>query len=322
MADQHVGFPGSVNSAQLSLWVPNVGVGQYHVEGLEDARVVTNAVGDRGVFVKPGRVIGDGIMDVFESNTQLNFASVSTGSPDRWDMVVLRRLWNATPGSSTSTYTIITGGPNRSLPARNNNKGVLADQPIALCRIKAGSTTVQEIVDLRCWAHNAGMVALDKLVMSYQDQIGTTIDINGETWCYRVVQSGSTLSTEWKMLTKIDHIQLGPLYAGGLYGSIPNDISFQIQAGTIVQNADQSGYARITFPAPFPNGLLTVLITNGDSAASNGAMFPVEGNELLWGPSGIGDKNSVVYTCLVFNGSSYRPTPGLHHRINWLAIGW
>ena len=166
MADQHIGFPGTVNSAQLSTWVSNVGVGQYHVEGLEDARVVTSTVGDRGITIKPGKVIGDGVMNIFENNTPLNFASVASGSPDRWDMVVLRRVWNATPGSSTATYTIVQGGPNRSLPARNNNKGVIADQPIALCRVKAGSTVVQEIVDLRCWAHNAGMVALDKLVMN------------------------------------------------------------------------------------------------------------------------------------------------------------
>jgi hypothetical protein len=197
MADQHIGYPGSVNSAQLSLWVPNVGVGQYHVEGLEDARVITNAVGDRGITIKSGKVIGDGIVDVFENNTQLNLAAVNAGSPDRWDMVVLRRLWNATPGASTSTYTIIQGGPNRSLPARNNNQGVLADQPIALCRVKAGSTMVQEIVDLRCWAHNAGMVALDELVMSYQNQVGTTININGSVWTNRATVSGATYASAW-----------------------------------------------------------------------------------------------------------------------------
>lgn len=324
MADQHIGFPGTVNSAQLSLWVPNVGIGQYHVEGLEDGRVVTNAIGDRGVYVKPGKIIGDGIMDIFEANTQLNFASVAAGSPDRWDMVVLRRLWNATPGSSTATYTIIQGGPNRALPARNNNKGVLADQPIALCRIKAGSTAVQEIVDLRCWAHNGGMIALDKLVMSYQDQIGTTINIAGETWTYQVNVSNGTYSAAWKMINKLDYVQLGNIRPGLSSPTIPDDQPFTIQAGSVVQQADGSGYARITWGAPFPNGLLTCILQNGDSSASSGAMMPIEGNEPFWGPPGIGDKNSVVYTVLTFNSGTgtYRPTPWQWHRVNYIAIGW
>ena len=312
MADQHIGYPGSVNSTQLSYWLPNAGVGQYHVDALEDGRVVTNSVGDRGVYVKPGRIIGDGIMDVFESNTQLNFASVASG-PDRWDMVVLRRLWNASPGSSTSTYTIIQGGPNKSLPARNNNKGVLADQPIALCRIKAGNSTVQEIVDLRCWAHNAGMVALDKLVMSYMDQIGTTIDIDGETWAYRVIKNGANLAAEWKMLTKLDHVQLGAI-TGTLQGTPVDDTAFKIQAGSTTQAFDSAGFARLTWPQPFEHGLLTCILTNGDSFAGRGANFKVEGNESFWGQSGIGGKNDVVYWS--------EGHPGLWHRVNWIAIGW
>ena len=130
MADQHIGYPGTVNSAQLANWMPNVAAAQYSVEGLTHAQVVTNAIGSRGVTVKAGTVIGDGIMDVFENDTNLNLGSVASGSPDRWDMIVLRRTWSATVGASTSIYTVIPGGPNKSLPSRNNNKGVLSDQPI------------------------------------------------------------------------------------------------------------------------------------------------------------------------------------------------
>jgi hypothetical protein len=196
MADQHIGFPGSVTSAQLALWLPNVAASQYSVDGLLDAAVTTNNVGDRGVSVRAGTVIGDGVMNIFEGNTQLNFAAVSAGSPDRWDMIVLRRLWNATPGSSTATYTIIQGNANRALPARNNNKGVLADQPIALCRIKAGSTAVQEIVDLRCWSHNGGVFARDQLVLNYMSNLGSRIKIGNETWTYEVTGTNGD-SSSW-----------------------------------------------------------------------------------------------------------------------------
>lgn len=239
MADQHIGYPGSVNASQLASWMPNVAAAQYSVEGLFDGQVVTNNVGDRGVTVKPGTIIGDGIMDVFTGNTNLNFGSVASGSPDRWDMVVLRRTWNATVGASTSIYTIIPGGPNKTLPARNNNKGVLSDQPMALCRIKAGSTAVQEIIDLRCWASNGGVVAVHELVMTYLDQVGTSVIINGKEWC-KIVSSDSS-STYWALRDDQTIVQEGFVFLGP---------------------TNSAGDGSYNFSTPFPNGVKSIQITD------------------------------------------------------------
>lgn len=321
MADQHIGYPGSVNSAQLALWLPNVGSAQYSVEGLEDGRVVISGVGDRGVTVKKGTIIGDGIVDVFENDVPLNFASVAAGAPDRWDMVVLRRTWNATPGASTSEYVIIQGGPNKSLPVRNNTKGSVADQPIALCRLRAGSSAVQEIVDLRCWAHNTGLTAVDPLVMSYLSvDLGTRLDIGGEQWVNYVRRtSAGTLSNGWEQGPMMDHVQLGGV-SHGIFGGIPpSNQQFMIQAGSQTMSLDGSSYGRVVWPWQFANGLLTAIINNGDSWASGGAQFTIEGNNNFWGSSGNGNTRDVVFHAYDRSGNSI---PGRFVRVNFIAIGW
>lgn len=327
MADQHIGYPGTVNSAQLANWMPNVAAAHYSVEGLTHAQVVTNAIGSRGVTVKKGTVMGDGIMDIFENDTNLNFGSVATGSPDRWDMVVLRRTWSATVGASTSIYTIIPGGPNKSLPSRNNNKGVLSDQPIALCRIKAGNANVQEIIDLRCWASNGGVVAVNDLVMNYLDQIGTSLNINGKQWVKIV--SANSASTSWVALTTQGTIDLGGV-GSSLTGGVNVNKDFIVQAGTISQKTDSAGYGRVTWDTPFPNGCLAVVGFDGDDWAGTGSLLVASaGRSDVFGPSGYGGKNDWVYAIKIQpmseNGSGsarISRKANFQHRINYIAIGW
>lgn len=193
MVDQHIGYPGSVGSADLAKWITNM-IAQYSVDGPNDCKVVVTG-GTRTAQVNPGMIIGDGVYDIFESPTPLTFASV--GSGDRWDMVVLRRTWSATPGSSTYVFTIIQGSANKALPTRINNKGIQTDQPIALCRIRAGQNAVQEVVDLRVWAHNGGAWAVDDLVKDYLNEPGTHININGIRWYRSVTPSPTSNAAAW-----------------------------------------------------------------------------------------------------------------------------
>ena len=320
MADQHIGYPGSVNSSQLAAWLPNAGTAQYHVENLYDGQVVANGVGDRGFTVKKGTIIGDGIMDVFENDQNMNFASVASGAPDRWDMVVLRRTWNATPGASTSVYTIIQGGPNRTLPARSNNKGVVTDQPMALARLKAGSNVVQEIVDLRTWAHNGGLIAVDGLVRNYLTELGTEVCIGTERWIYTMVKSGNDLTPYWHRISEEGTIQLYGWH-NGLVGAANPSVppQFKIQAGSLVQYSDQSGYGSVTWAKAFPNGVITVILNNGDSWATGGASVIIEGHEAFWGQAGVGSKTDVIYA-LAHPGGGLIPSK--LHRVNYIVIGW
>lgn len=268
MADQHIGYPGSVGATQLANWMPNTAAAQYSVDGPLDAKVTTNAVGDRGVTVRSGTVIGDGIMDVFETDVNLNFASVATG--DRWDMVVLRRTWSSTIGASTSIYTIIPGSATKALPARNNNKGVLADQPIALCRVRAGNTNVQEVVDLRVWAHNGGAFALDDLVKTYLDQPGTHLTIGTKTWVRTVTVSGTTNDAAWVETSGTEGISL---YGRG--SQAPNNSNpgtnpaFLMQAGFAYVTTDANGFGVLTWPKQFPTGVISVQLQSADDTIFN-----------------------------------------------------
>lgn len=338
MADAHVGYPGSVSSAELADWLPNAGAAQFSVDSPNSARVLIGGTGSRAVTVKHGTVIGDGILDIFDDDMNLNFGSVSSGSPDRWDMVVLRRTWSATVGASTSIYTIIPGNANRSLPSRNNNKGVLSDQPIALCRIRADNTNVQEVVDLRCWAHNGGVYAVDNLVKSYLDQPGTHLTIGRESWVRTVNNGPSSSDAAWVSASSLDAIRLFGATQKVLMGTPAGDVSvgnnapFFVQAGTTVQTSDGQGYGRITFPKPFPHGLLTIQAMNGDHWASGamwfmsaGGAFPANNNG-AFGSAGWGNRSEWVYAVIAQNpdNDNVDRNSGKNrlHRINWIAIGW
>lgn len=320
MADQHIGYPGSVDAKQLATWMPNIAGAQYSVEGPSDAKVIVSDVGARGIVVKKGIVCGDGIMDIFENDLPMNLNGVVSG--DRWDMIVLRRTWNATPGSSTSVYAIIEGNSNKSLPPRNNDKGVISDQPIALCRVSANQNAVQEIVDLRCWAHNGGVYAKEDLVRSYIDQPGSHVTIGNDIWVRKVSNGATSDSDAW--------LRVGNLSAMNLFGinsQLDGDSTaatlFFAQAGTTVNVTDGAGYARLTWPQAFPNGLLTVVAMNGDDGASGATYFSSAGYNNAHKASGAGTKKDWVYAVIAENANGNQiKQPNRVHRINWIAIGW
>lgn len=313
MAITSIGYDGSVNESQWAKMISQVGSAQYGVSSSSDWKVTAHSTMDRGINIATGSGWGHGVLDTSDATVSLQGASVSSG--DRWDMVVMRRNWSGTGG--TSTFVIVQGTSARQLPSRNTTPGTLDDQPIALLRFTAGQSAVQEIIDLRCWSRNGGLTARDDLALTYLKLPGAQIMINGFQWNCELDANGNAVWTTFRG-------GYVPIYGvgNGINGNPSDQTQFLLQAGTNVQAADFSGYARITWPKPFPNGVLSIQLTNGDSASSAGAMFPIEGNERFWGGSGIGDRWSVVYTVLTWNGSSYRPTPNLWHRINWLAIGW
>jgi len=322
MADQHIGYPGTVGASQLANWMPNVASAQYSVDGPLDCKVTTNTVGDRGVTVAAGTIIGDGILDVFEGGTNLNHTAVASG-PDRWDMVVLRRTWSSTPGASTSIFTIIPGGPNRSLPARNNNKGVISDQPIALCRIKAGQSQVQEVVDLRCWAHNGGVYAMDELVMSYLDQPGTHLTVGTNAYVRTVAVSGSTNSATWTRVAGIDSVSLFGRGSQAPNNANPGDVresQYLIQAGFSYLTSDSNAFFRLTFPKPFPTGLLHVNVISADDTLHND--MTINGAGSAWGSTALHRTQFVFRIYGASGGVRTRNWPNKRILVSWMAIGY
>jgi hypothetical protein len=93
-----------------------------------------------------------------------------------------------------------------------------------------------------------------------------------------------------------------------------------VQTGTVVNTTDGAGYARITFPKPFPNGVIYAKADNGDQGldASKGTVvtMPVAGAP-DW-PSPV-TTSSFVYA--VQGGNAVRMA-NVIHRADYVAIGW
>jgi hypothetical protein len=150
------GYPGSVNSAVLADWLTRAAAARFSVAGEDDWKVTVQAGLDRGIRINAGTGIGDGVMDVFPDYDTRSLPLVASGS--RYYLIVARRNWS-TPASTN--FVVIAGTSARALPTRLDSPGQESDQPIALVRVQAGNTVVQEIVDLRAWAGNGGVEAVD-----------------------------------------------------------------------------------------------------------------------------------------------------------------
>jgi len=182
MAITSVGYAGTVGDVQWANMVPRVGSAFYSVDDYASFRV-TPAAGTRTVQVAAGGAQAFGVHAVSDAPETFALASVASGV--RWDLLVLRRNW----ATKATSIAVIQGGSTKALPPRTVTPGTLVDQPLALVRLAAGSTSIQEIADVRCSVHNGGAVGWDDLVRTYLTQMGTVLRIGDLVW-YRVTDSG------------------------------------------------------------------------------------------------------------------------------------
>lgn len=312
LADTQYGFPGTVTPTAWAAIMGNAASGSFGVAGLNDLKLTTNAVGDRGALLSTGSAYGHGCLGIWSSTTQFNFTAAS-GTSDRWDCVVIRRTWSNTPGVSVTTLAVKTGSSSKSLPSLVMNPGVQTEQPLWLVRVKGGQTAIQELIDLRCFSGNGGVQAIDPLAMGYLNQVGSRVEIGGTIYEYKA--NSTTSSAAWEAVSNSDKIPLFN-FGGTLQGTASTAGGlFLMLAGSTIQNTDANGYARLTWPSAFPNGLLTVVAMNGDDFAVPRA-FPSGSG----GPSfGVGGKTYWTYRLLQADGDAYKNRT---HRINWIAIGF
>jgi hypothetical protein len=171
------GYAGDVTAPEWARSIPNVGMSQYGVAGYGDWRVTAGGGGDRAISIAAGLGWGHGVTDINVGTVVLNVPSVASGS--RWDTVVARRVW----GTGTTSFQLVTGTSARSIAgARTNTPGTDDGQPIALARVVAGSSTVAEIVDLRCIPGDGGIVAFDSAALQYLSRVGTVARIGNVRW--------------------------------------------------------------------------------------------------------------------------------------------
>jgi hypothetical protein len=285
---------------------------EYGVYGVDDFRVTAHPSIPYAVLVKAGKAHGHGVTDTATVDQVVQCQTLSSGT--RWDMITLRRNWQPVGGLST-LEAVNAGSAPQIPPARKVGPGVEDDQPLFLVKWQGGTSAPVQFIDLRVWASNGGMIAKDDLVRNYLDTVGTEVNINGVVWSYQI---GANEIPAWAKVAEVGRIPIfGPALA--LAGGAPTGTHYLIQSGTQAGKADGAGFVQITMPQAFPNGLLSVQLTNGDTsvdrAVGSALSFGVAGGA-LWGT---GRQDRITYYVSKSNG---QPLLNTTHRVNWTAIGW
>lgn len=271
-------------------------------------RPTAAGAGDRAVTVAEGVCYDRGNIVENVGSIVKNHDPVASGT--RWDLGVVRRNYS----SNAVSLEIIKGSSTKAIPVFQTAYPV-CDQPVYLARLQAGSTAAQ-VVDLRVHQYAGGMMAWDQLALDYHRVLGARVTIDGVTWSYEIRGGSAQWIPSRPAASPVSLLDRANPLAGGS----PPMTGLVMQAGTTTGKTDSSGYRRITFPTPFPGGLLTVVITNGDDAAANDTLISVAG-----APWGTGSKESVVYRVWgPPGGVPYSRTilQNFQHRANWIAIGW
>ncbi|HVH54481.1 MAG TPA: hypothetical protein VNA32_10180, partial [Actinomycetota bacterium] len=292
---------------------------EYGVLGDGDFKVTAVTGADRTVSIATGSAWGKGVFDTNSANITIQLDTISTGT--RWDLIAIHRNWSGAGG--TTTVIKINGSSSKAIPARSTDPGNLDDQPLALVQVTAGQTQPTAIVDLRVWAGNGGSHASDVLALNYLTRLGAQVTIAGEEWGYLHNPAGTPA---WAKLNSPTAV--GLFGTGGALVGLPPAVSggpqFLMQAGSTVTTTDSNGFAGINFPTPFPNGLLTVVTTNGDSSIDR-AFGHVITLSVAGAPWGSGAKNGFVFSAEVEDSAGTHRVymvAGQILRCNWIAIGW
>lgn len=292
------GYEGTVDYEDWAVLTTHLGA-QYSVFDV-DSFGLSAGPGDRQVVLAPGRAAGQGIYDISDSPVTLAGASVLSGS--RWDMVALRRNYE----SGETIPVLVTGGAARAIPERENTPGVLDDHPLFLARFTAGQTAVQEIVDLRVWHGDGGLVARDPIVRDYLTRIGTRIWIQGTEWIRGLNNVGLA---EWFSTARevVEQKNLGASISGvniapnGAYSPLIHKSGRITDFGTAAFGNQY--LSAMVFPTPFPTGLLSVQVTPLQIDGAVAGLFAIDladrnGFRVFFPGSGAGTKRAVLWTAV------------------------
>lgn len=321
--DTSAGTPASlVDEVKWAHAHPQIGSSKYGVEGIPDFKVTAHPTIANTVNVAPGKAWGHGVW--VESDAVIPVTCTPPGAgATRWDMIAIRRDWTGAAGGPTSVV-VVEGGTTMTLPAgRQNVPGTIDDQPICLVQWTAGSSTPTAFNDVRVWGGDGGLWAGSDLVMEFMNHIGTQITIGpaGAVWQYCITAGDLPL---WRKIAVTEHVQL---YGAGntlKYATYPGQTGFLMQAGSVVQDTDSNGFASINFPRPFPGGLLSVILTNGDTSIDRAFGHPITMG-VSGAPWGVGELHGFAYTVSVEDSGgthAIHMCANLRHRANYIAIGW
>lgn len=243
-----LGYAGSVTETTGRDYFNRIGSSKYGVVGADDLKVSVTT-GDRMLLVGAGTAWGHNIMDTLGVSVSVQLDAVASGS--RWDMVVLRRDVTA-----RTTVEVVKGTASLVLPSLTTSSASHPDQPLALVRVMAGQTTVQEIIDLRCWAGPGGVVIADAMALSYLDTPGTTVHHGRDTWVRTVGQTGASwirgrlkhqIFTRGVTMTIPRTIGTGTEWTNVSFPSGLFDPSFSDSPNVQLTMTNKTGYGRLSY---------------------------------------------------------------------------
>lgn len=183
MSITSTGYAGDVDAAEWAKTIPRVGASTYGVDSLADW-AVTAAAGTRNIQIAAGSGWGHGVRDVLSAAVVLSLPAAASGV--RWWLIVARRTWAA----NTTSFELVDAGSVAAIPTRNENPGMVDDQPLALVRVTTGAA-IAEIKDLRVVAHDGGLLAFDDLTLTYMNRPGTVLRIGLVQWRRWIDATGS-----------------------------------------------------------------------------------------------------------------------------------
>lgn len=254
------GYPGSVNSAVLADWLTRVAGARFSVGGKDDWKVSVQPGLDRGVRINGGIGVGDSVMDVFPDYDTRSLPIPSGAA--QWFLIAARRNWS-TPASTN--FVVIPGTAERKLPDRSDAPGQESDHPVALVRVQANNTVVQEIVDLRAWAGNGGVEAADVLGRDQLARPGARVKVGANLHCYEY-DAANGGSFAWKVYP----LQAQPLQVR------------KVLDGGPTRPTNENAEVDTFFPA-FPNGVIDVAFTDETVIGPGGHMNLYKKVELVNG---------------------------------------
>lgn len=246
------GYPqAAITADKLPLWQQPLA--RFTVAGAKDWKVSSLASIDRGIRIEAGQGGGDAVTDVTFEYETMSLPSPTIASA--WYLIVRRRNWS---GTGTSKLAFIRGTATKALPKRSDTPGAESDQPLALVRVTQKDTTVQEIVDLRCWASNGGVEAADPLVRSYMGTPGAAVKIGNDLWRYEDKGNGvwgwGNGNTGWVDLTLGTTTGVSGGVGAGAWtrvGNAPAQARL-VAGGTMIHVRGELTYVNATTPTYMP----------------------------------------------------------------------
>lgn len=301
------GYPDAeITADKLPIWQQPLS--RFSVEKPDDWKVSALVSIDRGIRVEVGTGSGDAVTDVTHE-----YETMSLPKPDvasRWYLIVRRRNW---AGDGTSTLVAIPGTASLTptLPSRFNAPGERSDQPLAMVRVTQADSTVQQVVDLRCWASNGGVEVANKLALEYLGEPGAAVKLGRSVWRYESQGNGVW---GWAEPTPPMLVQGVPA------GSVPI-----IKSGVVAlanpentrTTTNPAGDGYHYFTEPFPNQMISCVVM----PANNPAMWNAATENFHLNYNGVySNKTRLSVRVYDKNGAAVGNRTGIY--VSYLAVGY